>query len=226
MVDEITDRNWIILDAVDGRVHYADLGRLPAEAMPRRGTIGALAAGGLARRPNPVPRLQVLSYAPIERLPLYDGPTWLDEIIVSEWRPEPGMPGFSAELANALAARGRLLAGQGLARLSGAGDIAAGPEMLARLRKFELRRLSSELATDLKATFMPRASGESVRGIYVRAVETPSGRLAVIQNQGTFTLAPWKPALEPLRDLAVTGAFARGRVVWTRDKGRALPGRG
>ncbi len=28
MVDEITDRTWVVVDAVDGRVHYAELGRL------------------------------------------------------------------------------------------------------------------------------------------------------------------------------------------------------
>ena len=28
LVDEITDRTWIVIDAVDGRVHYAELGRL------------------------------------------------------------------------------------------------------------------------------------------------------------------------------------------------------
>src|SRR5690606_26590237 len=47
MVDEITDRTWVVIDAVDGRVHYADLGRLKAEAVPTRGNIVALAGGGL-----------------------------------------------------------------------------------------------------------------------------------------------------------------------------------
>ncbi len=28
LIDEITDRTWIVLDAVDGRVHYAELGRM------------------------------------------------------------------------------------------------------------------------------------------------------------------------------------------------------
>ena len=35
MVDEITDRTWVILDAVDGRVHYAELGRLQPGAILR-----------------------------------------------------------------------------------------------------------------------------------------------------------------------------------------------
>ena len=30
LVDEITDRTWVVVDAVDGRVHYAELGRLQA----------------------------------------------------------------------------------------------------------------------------------------------------------------------------------------------------
>src|SRR4029079_1545219 len=43
MVDEITDRTWVVIDAVDGRVHYAELGRLRATEGPERGTLGALA---------------------------------------------------------------------------------------------------------------------------------------------------------------------------------------
>ena len=42
MVDEITDRTWVVVDAVDGRVHYAELGRLRPADVPARGTIVAL----------------------------------------------------------------------------------------------------------------------------------------------------------------------------------------
>jgi type IV secretory pathway VirD2 relaxase len=41
MVDEITDRTWVVVDAIDGRVHYADLGRLKPTALPQRGMLVA-----------------------------------------------------------------------------------------------------------------------------------------------------------------------------------------
>lgn len=62
MADEITDRAWVIV--VDGRVHYADLGRLIPVATPQRGMIAALAGGHLDERPNKVPRPHVLSPVP------------------------------------------------------------------------------------------------------------------------------------------------------------------
>ncbi len=39
LVDEITDRQYVIVDGVDGRVHYAELGRLGPAEVPARGMI-------------------------------------------------------------------------------------------------------------------------------------------------------------------------------------------
>ena len=72
LVDEITDRTWVVVDAVDGRVHYAELGRLQAGEVPARGMLVALggdslqvkpsvssqAAGPLARRAGATSRLR------------------------------------------------------------------------------------------------------------------------------------------------------------------------
>ena len=41
LVDEITDRTWVVVDAVDGRVHYAELGRLDVGDVPARGMLVA-----------------------------------------------------------------------------------------------------------------------------------------------------------------------------------------
>jgi hypothetical protein len=62
-------------------------------------------------------------------------------------------------------------------------------------------------------------------GVYDRAITTPTGKIAVIRRQDTFTLAPWKPALEPFKGRAVTGMIGPNRVTWTLDRGRGLPGR-
>jgi len=83
MVDEITDGTWVIIDAVDGRVHYADLGRLKVEAVPVRGNIVALAGDGLNEKPSSVPRLHLLSATDLDRQTTYEGSTWLDQAIVT-----------------------------------------------------------------------------------------------------------------------------------------------
>jgi type IV secretory pathway VirD2 relaxase len=118
MVDEITDRTWVVVDAVDGRVHYADLGRIKPGDAPQRGILVALAGDETLRgKPTSVPRLEVLSAVEIGRLATYHGPTWLDKAIVGRLQVQEDTPGCPAELRQALADRCRWLDGQGGIRL-------------------------------------------------------------------------------------------------------------
>jgi hypothetical protein len=227
MVDEITDRTWVVVDAADGRVHYADLGRIEAGDVPQRGMLVALAGDATLRgKPTSVPRLEVLSEVEIGRLATYDGPTWLDEAIIGKHQVQKELPGFPAELRQALANRGRWLAGRGLADVSGSDEVAPKPDMMRSLRQRETARLAETLSRHLNAIHVPHEPGSRISGVYERAVTTPTGRLAVIRSADTFTLAPWKPSLEPLRGRAVLGLVGPNRVMWTLDRGRALPGRG
>jgi hypothetical protein len=98
--------------------------------MPARGTVVALASDNLQGKPSPAPRLQLLSPVDVDRQATYDGPTWLDQAIISKWRPEDQLRGFAADLHGALAARGRWLATRNLARASSTGDVSPIPEMM------------------------------------------------------------------------------------------------
>ena len=50
-------------------------------------------ADKLEGKPSPTPRLQVLSPIEIHHQPAYDGPTWLDQAIVTRWQPNsPAKP--------------------------------------------------------------------------------------------------------------------------------------
>jgi Protein of unknown function (DUF3363) len=53
------------------------------------------------------------------------------------------------------------------------------------------------------------------------AIATPTGKVAVIRREDTFTFAPWKPPLERFRGRAVTGMIGPNRVSWTLDRSRA-----
>jgi Protein of unknown function (DUF3363) len=227
MVDEITDRTWVVVDAVDGRVHYADLGRLKPADVPQRGMLVALAGDETLRgKPTSVPRLEVLSAVEIGRLATYDGPTWLDEAIVGKLQVQTQGQGFPAELRQALVDRGRWLAGRGLADVSGSNEVAPKPDMMRALRQRETAHLAEMLSRQLNAIHVPHEHGSRISGVYERPITTPTGKLAVIRSADTFTLAPWKPALEPLRGRAVRGLVGPNRVMWTLDRGRTLPGRG
>jgi hypothetical protein len=167
-----------------------------------------------------------LSEVEIGRLATYDGPTWLDEAIVGKLQAQKEATGFAAELRQALADRGRWLAGRGLASISAMNEVAPKPDMMRSLRQRETAHLAETLSRQLNAIHVPHEPGSRISGVYERAITTPTGRLAVIRSADTFTLAPWKPALEPLRGRAVLGLVGPSRVMWTLDRGRTLPGRG
>jgi hypothetical protein len=98
--------------------------------------------------------------------------------------------------------------------------------MMRSLRQRETAHVAATLARQLNAIHVPHEPGSRVSGVYERAITTPTGKLAVIRREDTFTLVPWKPALEPLRGRVVMGLIGPSRVMWTLDRGRALPGRG
>ncbi len=225
MVDEITDRTWVIIDAVDGRVHYADLGRLKAEAVPARGNIVALAGGGLNEKPSSMPLLHVLSATDLDRQTTYEGPTWLDQAIVTRWQPEIRTTGFTAEADKALKARADWLVTRQLIEQSQDGKRVPRADMMKALRQAETRHIAADVSRRFNAAFVPAQSGARITGTYDHAITTPTGKIAVIRREDTFTLAPWRPALEPFRGHAVAGIVGQTRMTWTHARARGLPGR-
>lgn len=225
LIDEISDHTWVVIDAADGRVHYAELGRLKAAEVPTRNSIVSLAGDRLEGKPAKFARVQEISSVALDDQTTYDGPTWLDQVILAKWQTEPGMPGFARDVQHALAARGRWLASRNLAHISPAGEIAPAPDMMGTLRLSENERLVRELTNALNAGYVPCEPGTRITGLYDRAIRTPTGKLAVIRREDTFTLAPWRPALEPFRGQAVAGIITPTRTTWTLDRGRALPER-
>jgi type IV secretory pathway VirD2 relaxase len=225
LVDEISDHTWVVIDAMDGRAHYAELGRLKPADAPVRGTIVALAGDTLDAKPSPVPKLQVLSPVTLEKQATYDGPTWLDEAILSRWQPELGTSGFAGQVRAALATRRGWLVERHIATIAAGGDLTPTPDMMRTLRKAETDRLVQQVSRELNATYVPSGPGARIIGVYDRAIATPTGKLAVLRREDTFTLAPWRPALEPLRGRVVSGMVGPNRVTWSLDRGRGIPGR-
>jgi hypothetical protein len=105
--------------------------------------------------------------------------------------------GFEAD--GTLAARGRWLVARHLAEATPGGDIVPKPDMMRRLRQAETERLTADLSRRLNASYLPAEPGRQIAGKYERSITTPTGKLAVIRRQDTFTLAPWRPGLEPLQ---------------------------
>ena len=226
LVDEITDRHYVIVDGADGRVHYAELGRLNPNDVPHRGMVVSLASDSLHGRPKSVVRLKVLSHVELGALPTYDGPTWLDRSLIDKQRISVAVTGFGAELEKALQDRRRWLADKALAELRPSGEWVPKPRMMDTLTAREHARIVQDLSRQLNTTYVPHELGSRISGVYEWAITTPSVKLAVIRQNDTYTLTPWRAALEPMRGQAVTAVISPNRVSWSLDRGRQLPGRG
>src|SRR5262245_7787268 len=94
LTDDISDRTWVVIDAADGRIHYAELGRLEPEDRPRLGNLVFLGAAALGDKPSTLPKLQVLSPIEIEQHCSYEGPTWIDQVLIADGMPEAASTGF------------------------------------------------------------------------------------------------------------------------------------
>jgi type IV secretory pathway VirD2 relaxase len=226
LIDEITDRHYVIVDGADGRVHYAELGRLHPHDVPHRGMVVSLASDSLHGRPKSVVRLKVLSPVELGALPTYDGPTWLDRALIDKQRTSVAVTGFGSELEKALEDRRRWLAAKTLAELRPSGEWVPKSRMMDTLQAREHVRVVQDLSRELNAAYVPHEPGSRISGVYERAIITPSAKLAVIRRDDTYTLAPWKSALEPMRGQAVSAVISPSRVSWSLDRGRQLPGRG
>ena len=129
--------------------------------------------------------------------------TWLDEAMIGKFQVPSETAGLAAELRLALADRAHWLAERGLFDISSLNEVAPRPEMMRSLRQRETAHVAETLSRQLNAIHVPHEPGSRVSGVYERAITTPMGKLAVIRCEDTFTLAPWKPALEPMRGRAV-----------------------
>lgn len=222
LVDEISDRSWIVVDATDGRVHYVETGRLKPENIPARETIVRIVPDRLSGKPQATPRLEVLAEPGAQATPNYDGPHWLDRHVAT---PDPSIQtraGFGADLSRELAARREWLAAQDLGRFSGTGGFELRTTAAAQLQQREQHRLGAEVAAKSGAVYVPSFSGNQARGIVGETLSTPTAKLVVIRRDAELTVVPWSKALERHRGREVAGIVTPHQLMIGRN--RARPG--
>jgi type IV secretory pathway VirD2 relaxase len=84
LTDEINDRHYIVVDATDGKVHYADVGYLRPEFVPDKGTIVAIENIAVEDGDRQRTRFRILSYLNLEKLVEAEGATWLDKELLGK----------------------------------------------------------------------------------------------------------------------------------------------
>jgi hypothetical protein len=224
IADEMTDRKYLVVDGIDGRIHYAETGRLAGYDIPEPGMIVALSGGGgKAKLRNA--QIEVVSYWPVEQLATAEAATWLDQAIVAQTKPAIQEKGFGADVSKALIAREEWLIANRHASVEQPGTITPKPGMLRDLNHKGMSVAAEKLSAQLGLPPESPVEGMRMSGKHVGTVDLPMQRLAVIKGRHEFTLVPWRPELLRMRgkdidisvrDRTITMTLARGR---TRDLG-------
>lgn len=221
LTDEINDRHYLIVDALDGKVHYADVGHLHPEFVPEKGMIVSIESRVNFGQDQTRTRLRILSYLKLEKLIDEEGATWLDKELLNR-SPERLVPtGFGYEASTAFARRQQWLVAQGFGKLDPASRFQPQPRILDQLRQRDIRQASQTLSSELELTHSYPVEGESITGTFTRSVELASGKYAVIQKSREFTLVPWRPELEAFRGKPLSGTASSQGIRWDWNVNRS-----
>ena len=224
IADEMSDRKYLIVDSIDGRIHYAETGKLAGPDVLEPGMMVALSGGGGKGKMRNA-RIEVVSYWPVERLATAEAATWLDQVIVADKKPIIHEKGFGADVSKALIAREEWLIANRHASVEQPGTITPKPDMLRDLNNRGITAAAEKMSAQLGMPHHAPLEGLRMTGKHVGTIDLPMQRLAVIKGRQEFTLVPWRPELLKMRgkeidisvrDRTITMALARGRV---RDLG-------
>jgi type IV secretory pathway VirD2 relaxase len=214
LTDEINDRHYIVVDGVDGKVHYADVGHLRPELVPDKGMIVAIENRAVEDSDKQRTKLRILSYLNLEKLVEVEGATWLDKELLGKSQEKLTQTGFGSDVATAIVRRRQWLVAQGLGTVNSANTFQPQTRMLEQLRQRDLQQASQILSKELGLTNAQLVEGEKIFGTFNRSVDLASGKYAVIQKSKEFTLVPWRSELEQFRGKPLSGTASSQGINW------------
>ena len=196
--NELQDQHYVVVDGTDGKLHYAEIGRLSQFDAPARDMVVSLQAGAQQHLSNnsikPHARLFIESHVPFRDLATAEGATWLDRNLLSRQPETFREKGFGEETNRALRQRQRWLVQEGLMTEQD-GRLIARRRLLDELTRREVSKAASSLA---KTTGLDHVAASELgrTGVQVsRSVHLASGRFVVLQKGKQFALVPWQQAM-------------------------------
>ena len=214
LTDEINDRHFVVVDGVDGRLHYADIGKVRPEVLPEKGMIVSIEAAKSQDDAKLRNRLRIQSYLSIEKLDETVGVTWLDKELLAKTTMPMADQGFGAEIKTALNRRRQWLISQGLGQLDGQGQFKPNPKLFETLRHREYEKAIQALSNEQGLSHYSPIEGEHISGTYTKPVTLVSGKYAIIQKAQEFTLVPWRLDMEPMRGKVITLTASAQGIQW------------
>ena len=214
LTDEISDRHYIVIDGTDGRVHYADIGRVRPEALPEKGMVVSIEASEHQDDEGPRTRLRIQSYLTFGKLVEAEGVTWLDRQLVGKAPATIADQGFGIEAKAALNRRRQWLIAQGLAQIDTEGMFQPKPKLFETLRLREYQSAAQSLSRELGLSHHAPVEGEQISGTFTKMVNLASGKYAIVEKSQEFTLVPWRPEMESLRGKSIAGTASAQGIQW------------
>lgn len=214
--DELGDRHYLIVDALDGSIYHVDPGRGSSLADLPSNSVLSIVPGG---SPEGV-GVDLVSPLPLGRLAHYDGATWLDRMLADDSRPATCDRGFGREVNRALAVRQAWLAANGLGFMGEAGALAN--DALRLLEERDLHHAAAAIQARTGLDFAKYVPGDRIEGILRQHVDLGSGRFAMVECGRQFLLLPWRPTLDRLVDRPVSGIWLGPGREWLPWRERGL----
>ncbi len=193
----MNDRHYAVVDGVDGKLHYAEIGRLSKYDPPSKDMVVTLRGQGPSKQQQSqqmIARVFIESHVPFQKLASADGATWLDRKLLSKEPVKFRDKGFGAEANRALRLRQQWLIKEGLITEQ-SGQHVARRRLLETLQRREVIRVAGRLQKELGLTYRPIASGKRLKGQISKTVKLASGRFAVVQKGKEFSLVPWRQVI-------------------------------
>ncbi|MCP4099357.1 MAG: DUF3363 domain-containing protein, partial [Planctomycetaceae bacterium] len=200
--DEFNDRHYAVVDGVDGKLHYAEIGRLSKYDPPSKEMVVTLQGQNPSKQRQSqqmIARVFIESHVPFHDLASADGATWLDRKLLSKEPVEFRDKDFGAEAKRGLRLRQQWLLREELMTEQN-GQLIVRRKLLETLQRRELSRVAMKLQKDFGLTYQPTSSGERLKGPISKTVILASGRFAILQKGKEFSLVPWKKAINLDRD--------------------------
>ena len=196
--NELQDQHYVVVDGTDGKLHYAEIGRLSRYDPPSKDVVVTLRGSDHSNQPSygeqTTARMFIESHVPFQELASADGATWLDRKLLSKEPLEFRNKGFGAKTNRALRLRQQWLIKEELMTEQD-GQLVVRRRLLETLQRREVTRVAQKLQTELGLTYQSLASGERLKGQINKTVKLASGRFAVVQKGKEFSLAPWRQAM-------------------------------
>jgi hypothetical protein len=214
LADELSDRRYVVIDGIDGRVHYADLSTVKPDVLPERVLIAALEGTAHEETRRQSNLLRILSYFNLERLEIAEGLTWLDKELASKSPTLVSDNGFGSDVKVALRNRLQWLTERGMVDRASNDGVRPSATAMKKLAKHDVTAAAQtySAATGLHAAQL--MDGERFEGTYTRSIPITSGKFAVFENSKEFTLVPWRPSFEAFKGKEVTGRVNGSTIAW------------